>query len=158
MTKWAHHGLGLAVGLALGFGTVSAQETVRATDGREILLHADGTCEIVDEERRQGADGGDGYRSVSLTDLKLDINHLSGERVEVTASVQAVAGMLMLSDPGQRFDTNPITAKGERLPRTDRARILEHCSTSGCRVTLQGEVKHFGFGVYGLELHRIVRD
>lgn len=42
------HGVGLAVGMVLAFGTAAAQETVQTTDGREIVLHA-GIYQIVEE-------------------------------------------------------------------------------------------------------------
>ena len=158
MTSRTRYGMGVAVGVVLVFGAAVAQEKVQTTDGREIILHADGTYEIVEESPQEHADGGDGYRRVSLTDLKLDSNRMGGARVEVTASIQSIAGMVTLTDPEQPFDMNPVMADAERLPRNDRAQILDRCSSSGCRVTLQGEVKHLGFGEYGLELHRIVRD
>ncbi|AKJ94940.1 MULTISPECIES: hypothetical protein [Thioalkalivibrio] len=158
MTKRMYFGSALMFGVVVALGAVSAQERVQTTDGREILLHADGTYEMVGESPERTRDAANGYRSVSLTDLKLDMNRMGGEQVKLTASVQSIAGMVMLTDPGQPFDANPVMADAERLPRNDRAQILERCSTSGCRVTVQGEVKHLGFGEYGLELHRIVRD
>ena len=158
MTSRTRYGVGLAVGMFLAFGAAAAKETVQTTDGREIVLHADGTYEIVEESQQADEGSGDGYRRVSLTDLKLDSKRMGGERVEVTASIQSIAGMETLTDPEQPFDMNPVMADAERLPRNDRAQILERCSASACRVTLQGEVKHFGFEEYGLELHRIVCD
>lgn len=158
MTSRTRYGVGLAVGMVLVFGVAAAQETVQTTDGREILLHADGTYEIVDAGPHGSTDHGDGYRPVSLTDLKLDIDRMTGQRVEVTVSIHSTGGMVTLGDPERTPDMNPVMADSERLPRRDRALILERCGASGCRATVQGEVTPHWTGGNSLELHRIVRD
>jgi hypothetical protein len=87
---------------------------------------------------RSGGAGTD-YRSLSITDLKLDIASMGGQRVAVRAKLMLMGGMAMLTDPRQPFDTNPVFADTESLPRDDRQYILTRCST-GCEVTVRGVV------------------
>jgi hypothetical protein len=87
-----------------------------------------------------GPDEGEGaYRSMSITDLKVDIKDLIGEQIEVAASLALFGGIASLSDPKQPLDTNPVIASIDELSRADREFILSHCS-GGCRVTVRGEV------------------
>jgi hypothetical protein len=79
------------------------------------------------------------YRARGITDLKLDIARMSGQRVAVRARLMLVGGMAMLTDPRQPFDTNPVMADTETLPREDRQFILTQCST-GCEITARGVV------------------
>lgn len=79
------------------------------------------------------------YRAMGITDLKLDIARLTGQRVAVRARLMLVGGMAMLTDPRQPFDTNPVMADTETLPREDRQYILTQCST-GCEITARGVV------------------
>jgi hypothetical protein len=60
-------------------------------------------------------------------------------RVAVRARLMLVGGMAMLTDPRQPFDTNPVMADTETLPREDRQFILTQCST-GCEITARGVV------------------
>lgn len=87
---------------------------------------------------RSGAAGAD-FRNLSITDLKLDIASMGGQRVSVRAKLMLMGGMAMLTDPRQPFDTNPVFADTESLPRDDRQYILTRCST-GCEVTVRGVV------------------
>lgn len=87
---------------------------------------------------RSGAAGTD-FRNLSITDLKLDIASMGGQRVAVRAKLMLMGGMAMLTDPRQPFDTNPVFADTESLPRDDRQYILTRCST-GCEVTVRGVV------------------
>lgn len=87
---------------------------------------------------RSGATGAD-FRNLSITDLKLDIASMGGQRVSVRAKLMLMGGMAMLTDPRQPFDTNPVFADSESLPRDDRQYILTRCST-GCEVTVRGVV------------------
>ncbi len=130
-----------------------ASEVVTTTDGRQILLRDDGKYEIV----KRGSDeaGGGGYSRMSLTDLKLDIDSLHGKKVEVTAKLMSMGGMVMLSDPQQMMDSNPIIADAERLSREDRRFLLTKCETE-CRVTVRGTVTSVMFQS-GLQLDRLVR-
>ena len=79
------------------------------------------------------------YRALGITDLKLDIARMSGQRVAVRARLMLVGGMAMLTDPRQPFDTNPVLADTESLPREDRQFILTQCSP-GCEITARGVV------------------
>jgi hypothetical protein len=79
------------------------------------------------------------YRAMSITDLKLDIAQMAGQRVAVRARLMVVGGMAMLTDPRQPFDTNPVMADTENLPREDRQYILTQCSP-GCEITARGVV------------------
>jgi len=78
-------------------------------------------------------------RMLSLTDLKLDIARMEGQRLVVRAKITTVGGMSMLTDPALPFDGNPVMADTEGLPRTDREFILTRC-TGGCVVTVRGVV------------------
>ena len=126
----------LAVVALFSFGLAFADERVKTTDGRELLLRSDGTYEILSGD---SDDEDAGYRSMSITDLKLDSEKLIGQQVEVMVSLAMFGGMVMLSDARQPFDTSPIPASIDELPRADREFILSRCNT-GCQVTVRGEV------------------
>ena len=79
------------------------------------------------------------YQRMSLTDLKLDLSDLVGQKIEVEAKVMSVGGMIMISDPAQPFDTNPVTGSADNLSRDDRRFILENCDM-GCTVRIRGAV------------------
>lgn len=79
------------------------------------------------------------FRSIGITDLKLDIASLAGQAVSVRAKITLMGGMAMLTDPRQSFDTNPVFADTESLPREDRQYILTRCNL-GCEVTVRGVV------------------
>ena len=87
---------------------------------------------------RSGGAGAE-FRNLSITDLKLDIASMGGQRVSVRAKLMLMGGMAMLTDPRQPFDTNPVFADSDSLPRDDRQYILTRCST-GCEVTVRGVV------------------
>lgn len=95
------------------------------------------------------------YKSISITDLKLDLSELVGEKVEVEAELMSVSGVVMLSDPTQQFDANPVTGTSDSLPRDDRRYILEHCDM-GCTVKVRGVVVRSMLGEE-IELHSLVR-
>ena len=95
------------------------------------------------------------YQSMSITDLKLDLSELVGQKVEVEAELMSVSGMIMLTDNTQPFDTNPITGASDNLPRDDRRYILEHCDM-GCTVRIRGAVVKTMLGEE-IELHELVR-
>jgi hypothetical protein len=78
-------------------------------------------------------------RSITLTDLKLDIARMEGQRVAVRAKISTAGGMSMLTDPALPFDGNPVMADTESLPREDREFILTRCNL-GCTVTVRGVV------------------
>ena len=130
----------------------AASEIVLTTDGRQILLRQDGTYEVIQAAKSEEADG---YRKIAISDLKLDIAELSGARIEVEAELTSMGGMVMLSDPRQQFDMNPIMADETNLSREDRAHIINRCTPS-CRVTARGEIGMVLFQP-GLRLHRLVR-
>ena len=87
----------------------------------------------------RGGGGGPDFRNLSITDLKLDIAGMAGQRVSVRAKLMLMGGLAMLSDPRQSFDTNPVFADPESLSRDDRQYILTRCST-GCEITVRGVV------------------
>ena len=96
----------LAVVALFSFGLAFADERVKTTDGRELLLRSDGTYEILSGD---SDDEDAGYRSMSITDLKLDSEKLIGQQVEVMVSLAMFGGMVMLSDARQPFDTESNT-------------------------------------------------
>lgn len=100
---------------------------------------------------RDGASG----QIISLTDLKLDIARMEGQRVTVRAKVATVGGLSMLADPELAFDSNPLVADTEGLPRDDREFLLTRCNR-GCTVTVQGIVSEVFFqrGLRLLSLQR----
>jgi hypothetical protein len=120
---------------AIASGSALADERVKTTDGREFLLRSDGTYQILssDDEAKTG------YRAMSITDLKLDIKEIVGEKVEVAGTLSLFGGMATLSDSKQPLDMNAVIASIEELSRADREFIHSQCS-GGCRVTVQGEV------------------
>ena len=127
-------------------GIAFAQERVKTTDGRELILHSDGTYEDV---TKSNANASGAYKQYSITDLKLDMRDLVGKQVEVDVQLMMMGDMLMLSDPGADVDANPISAEDAGLSREERRFILNRCGM-GCNVTVRGEVAQ---SLFGTELH-----
>ena len=100
-----------------------------------------------------GVHGGD-YQSMGITDLRLDIDQLHGELVEVDVSLTKSGDMVMLTNPEDMGDMNPVMADDSELPREDRRFILERCGMQGCNVTVRGEVQNIMFEP-GLMLHEL---
>lgn len=95
------------------------------------------------------------YESLSMFDLKLDIDTMMGKKIQTQASLMSIGGMLMLTDPNQAFDGNGIVAEQDQMSRDDRAFILQQCST-GCVVTVQGQVKEIMFQS-GISINQLIR-
>ena len=87
-------------------------------------------------------------RRVDIDDLKLDIKTMKGQLIRVSGVLQVFGGMAMLKD--KPFDMSPIMINTSDLPRNDRKRILESCSTL-CKTTLTARVDTSAFGEPGLE-------
>ncbi len=126
-----------------------ADEIVTTTDGRSIQLNSDGTYEFLSPSQLPA----ETYRYVPYQDLRLDLDDLRGKLVKVRASVSSLGGMLMLRDPQNDFDTNPIMAEEGDLTREERAIILNRCNMD-CILTVRGEVTSIMFRS-GLRLHGI---
>ncbi|MEW9836634.1 hypothetical protein [Mesorhizobium marinum] len=141
----------LAVGLIVA-DVAHADEVVRSEDGREILLRSDGTYEVlIQNDARPSVS----YRQMSIVDLKLDIDGLEGQLVEVSGKLSSFGGLVMIGDPSSNFDATPIAAEAEKLSRDERRYIIEKCNL-GCRVTIRAEVVTVMFQP-GLELHQLIR-
>ncbi|MEW9808809.1 hypothetical protein ABUE31_22750, partial [Mesorhizobium sp. ZMM04-5] len=80
----------LAVGLIVA-DVAHADEVVRSEDGREILLRSDGTYEVlIQNDARPSVS----YRQMSIVDLKLDIDGLEGQLVEVSGKLSSFGGLV----------------------------------------------------------------
>ena len=103
----------------------------------------------------QASGASDGYKTISMIDLKLDIGSMLNQKIQTKTRLISFGGMLMLTDPNQTFDGNGILAEQEQMSRDDRAFILQQCGT-GCDVTIQGEIKEVMLQT-GVKLDRLVR-
>jgi hypothetical protein len=127
-----------------------ADQVVETYDGRQVLLGDDGTYKFLSGEQKPDSK----YKQVSITDLKLDIESMRGQAVETAARATSVGGMVMLSDPTQVFDSNPVSTDSEKLSGSDRQYLLTKCSL-GCKITVRGVIKEVLFRG-GIELHELV--
>jgi hypothetical protein len=85
-------------------------------------------------------------RNISMMDLKIDGPSLTGSRVTVDAQAMSMGGMIVLTDPGVRFDTNGVMATIDGLSRESKMYLLQNCTTS-CRITAHGVVENSLMGV-----------
>jgi hypothetical protein len=127
-----------------------ADQVVETYDGRQVLLGDDGTYKFLGGEQKPGSK----YKQVSITDLKLDIESMRGQAIETAARATSVGTMVMLSDPAQVFDSNPVTTDSEKLSTSDRQYLLTKCNL-GCKITVRGVIKEVLFRG-GIELHELV--
>lgn len=81
---------------------------------------------------------GRGYRTVGLTDLKLDHDQLRGQNVVVAGDL-VLAGEMALLRSGTT-DASPIFVDLKAVPREQQRALLERCTALGCAVTLHGRV------------------
>lgn len=115
-----------------------ADETVTLEDGRVVVLKSDGSYAFVQANKPTN-----GYRKIGISDLKLDIRKLMGNRIEVIGKISNFGEVHSLSDPTNEFDTNPVFLATEHLPREIRKKLL-NCEM-GCRTTVRGQVKRHVF-------------
>lgn len=145
--------IGVLLGFIFSLATFAsyADEIAKTRDGRQVLLNDDGTYKFIVSEDT----GKSEYGIINITDLKLDIKDMIGDKVQVEASLMHFGDMVMLSDPRQLMDGSPIIASQEHLSRTDREFILKNCAM-GCVVSVQGRVSRTMYES-GVELHSLVR-
>ncbi len=93
------------------------------------------------------------YEKISINDLKLDINELSGKKIDVYGSLTIFGDMAILSDPRQAMDMNPIIVETKNLSRDERRYIMENCNM-GCNISIQGSIESILFE-YGIKAHKI---
>ncbi|PSJ59720.1 hypothetical protein [Pseudaminobacter soli (ex Li et al. 2025)] len=127
-----------------------ADEVAETKDGRQIILHDDGTYKFLDDEQKVAGQ----YKQISIANLKLDIESMHGQAIETAAKVTSVGAMVMLSDPKQMYDPNPVTTDSAKLSGSDRQYVLTKCNL-GCKVTVRGVIKEVLFRG-GIELHELV--
>lgn len=87
---------------------------------------------------------GDAYRYVDITDLKLDIKTMLGQRVSTKALLQTMGDVTFLkSDP---MDMTALWASVDALPREDRKKIVSGCQMLLCGGKFYGVVTRGTFG------------
>ncbi len=81
------------------------------------------------------------YLNITLQDLRLDLNELVGEDVEVSAQGMYVSDMFMLKS--KQMDANPLLIQVDNLSREERKNIMNKCSdlTKDCQITIFGRVE-----------------
>lgn len=111
-----------------------ADETITATDGRSFLLRSNGTFEEIKFDAAK-----DAVSETALTDLKLDIKNMDGQRVAVRGKLIIVGDIAMLSDPKEVMDMTSVSVNLDGLPRDQRKQLLTKCG-SGCKLKVTGTV------------------
>lgn len=84
------------------------------------------------------------YPSISVLDLKLDINKMVGRKVAVRGKLSLFGEWAMLSDPEQEADFTQIMVGIDRLQRSQRKYILENCQME-CSITINGVIGDVSF-------------
>jgi len=124
----------ISILVLLIFSPVLADEVVTLKNGKKALLKDNGTWSYVKPSAKKSSGQ---YSSISLIDLKLDINSMSGKKIMTSGTGQFFADMFMLKQ--EMMDMNPLMVNVEGLSRDERKYIMTKCS-SGCRVKVQGKV------------------
>jgi hypothetical protein len=104
-------------------------------------------------ERRQKAEDEE-FQKIALIDLKLDIQKMRSKKVEVSGYMIIFAHTAMLAE--RPMDTNFIMIGYEKVPRDERRKLLQRCSTY-CSVTIKGVVGN-RMGLESIEALRISVD
>lgn len=86
-----------------------------------------------------------GYQSVGLVDLKVDLKKMVGKKISVPALVQIMGDMAMLKS--DEMDMAPIFADTEKLPRDDRKKLANGCQIILCKGQFYGVVKQLPLGL-----------
>ena len=86
---------------------------------------------------QQPSNAGATYRSMTLTDLKLDLRNLVGHKIEVTGRI--LAGTEIVQLRSAPLDTDPIFVSLKSVPREQRGAILKQCSDD-CMVIVRATV------------------
>lgn len=93
-----------------------------------------------------------GYQTIGLVDLKVDLKKLVGKKVSVPALVQIMGEMAMLKS--DEMDMAPVFADTEKLPRDDRKKLANGCQMILCKGQFYGTVKQLPLGV-GLAVEKV---
>lgn len=86
-----------------------------------------------------------GYQSVGLVDLKVDLKKMVGKKISVPALVQIMGDTAMLKS--DEMDMAPIFADTEKLPRDDRKKLASACQMILCKGQFYGTVKQLPLGL-----------
>lgn len=92
-----------------------------------------------------------GYQSIALDDLKVDIKQMKGKRVVVNAMIQTLGEIAYLKS--EAMDMTPIYADYKNLPREDRKKLASNCP-SMCQGSFYGIIKNTPIGI-GIELEKV---
>lgn len=127
-----------------------AQERVKTIDGREFILHSNGTFEEV-----SGPDpySSKKYRNIGYIDLKVDIKNMIGERVRVKAFINPLTGIFEIHPPNE-LSHNALLGWDDGLSRSDRKFLIEECE-GGCNVVILGRIGK-NMGSSGLFVHDVI--
>ncbi len=79
-----------------------------------------------------------GYKTIGMTDLKLDQSRMAGHRIETTGTLN-MAGQVGLLGSDKK-DSAPLPVDMAAVPREQRRTVLERCSDAGCAVLIRGTV------------------
>ncbi len=129
------------VATLLASGLARADQTATLPDGRSVLLKDNGTYQILPKQEPATAGG---YQTMQMSDLKVDLKQLIGQKVRVSANGLYLGDQLVISDPSVEFDMNGVMVETKDLPRDVRKWIVTKCSEQ-CRVVVEGEVASGGF-------------
>lgn len=99
---------------------------------------------LSDKRPAATASGKADYREVDLSDLKVDKEHMIGERIRVRAQIQIMGDMGFLKS--EMMDMTPLYFTFNRLPREQRKAIIEHC-TVPCDAIVYGRVANAPLGI-----------
>jgi hypothetical protein len=86
------------------------------------------------------------YQSVSLADLKVDIQDMKGKKVQTKGEIQVMGsldGVMLKTDP---MDMAPIWLNANKLPRDDKKKLLNGCQVVTCTATVSGTIGQGAFG------------
>lgn len=128
--------------LSLAPAQVGAQETPTIAQCRSTTLDAERlSCydKAVDgEEQTARAQVQGSYKTISLTDLKLDQANMSGRHIEVAGNL-ILTGRLGLLGSDYK-DSSPLVVDMKAVPREQQRVVLDRCRDYRCTVSVRGTV------------------
>lgn len=132
--------------------TAAFSKCATTKDDRARLACYDKIRDDIVKANSAASASANGYQSMSLVDLKVDLKKLVSKKVSTYALVQIIGEMAMLKS--DEMDMAPVFADTEKLPRDDRKKLANGCQMILCKGLFYGTVKQLPLGI-GLSVDRV---
>ncbi|PTN32751.1 tetratricopeptide repeat protein [Desulfonatronum sp. SC1] len=151
-----HVGAQNEIGFMYAYGRGVAENQAEAVRWYQMAAdqgHADAQSaleKIIENQRSK-------YITLNIDDLKLDIERMNQNMIEVYVKLYYMMDTVTLSNPSLDYDMNPVYADISNLSRDGKAFLLKNCSDFyGCNVSVRGHVGKIMFMGNGIIIHEIL--